>query len=98
MPPRELDPARINEAVVILSVVLSKLAAGEVAQRRLRRGQIIAPLLPKESKKYYYRARFLFSTRFELVEQRSRLEPRCGQACGPQWRREAEVDGWSSLA
>mmetsp|Transcript_13066 Transcript_13066/g.43487 ORF Transcript_13066/g.43487 Transcript_13066/m.43487 type:complete len:203 (+) Transcript_13066:282-890(+) len=42
----ELDPARINEAVVIL--VLSKLAAGEVAQRRLRRGQLIAPLLPDE--------------------------------------------------
>ena len=34
----ELDPARINEAVVIL--VLSKLAAGEVAQRRLRRGPL----------------------------------------------------------
>ena len=43
----ELDPARINEAVVIL--VLSKLAAGEVAQRRLRRGQLIAPLLPATS-------------------------------------------------
>ena len=44
----ELDPARVNEAVVIL--VLSKLAAGEVAQRRLRRGQLIAPLLPATSR------------------------------------------------